>query len=80
MDSVLVIGGGITGIQASLDLARLGLTVVLLEKEPELGGKLNQLSTLFPTGESAGELLQSKRSQMNDHGNIEIKTLAVIFY
>jgi len=41
MDSVLVVGGGITGIQTSLDLSQLGCTVTLLEKEEELGGKLN---------------------------------------
>lgn len=78
MDSVLVIGGGIAGMQASLDLSQLGFTVVLLEKEEGLGGKLNQLSHLFPNGESAGELLQLKRSQIDGNRNIRVKTRSVI--
>jgi len=64
MDTVLVIGGGITGMQASLDLARLGCTVTLLERERELGGKLRRLHKLFPAGESAGELLDSIRARL----------------
>ncbi len=74
MDSVLVVGGGITGIQASLDLSQLGCTVTLLEKEEGLGGKLKKLSKLFPKEESADELLKSKLSQIDDNENIEIKT------
>ncbi len=78
MDSVLVVGGGITGIQASLDLSQLGCTVTLLEKEEALGGKLNKLSKLFPKEESAGELLKSKLSRLADKDNIHIKTHAEI--
>ncbi|MBW2652937.1 MAG: NAD-binding protein, partial [Deltaproteobacteria bacterium] len=78
MNSVLVVGGGITGIQVSLDLSQLGCTVTLLEKEEELGRKLNKLSKLFPKEESAGELLKSKLSQVDDNGNIQIKTQAEI--
>lgn len=74
MDSVLVVGGGITGIQTTLDLSQLGLTVTLLEKEAELGGKLRKLSKLFPREESAAELLKSKRSQIEGKENIQIKT------
>ena len=74
MNSVLVVGGGITGIQTSLDLSQLGHDVILLEKEEELGGKLRQLSKLFPKEESAVELLDAKRSQLEGRGNIQIKT------
>lgn len=49
--SVLVIGGGIGGIQASLDLASLGYKVYLLEKNPQIGGKMAQLDKTFPTVE-----------------------------
>lgn len=49
--SVLVIGGGIGGIQASLDLASLGYKVYLLEKGPQIGGKMAQLDKTFPTVE-----------------------------
>ena len=74
MDNVLVVGGGITGIQTSLDLSQLGHDVILLEKEEELGGKLRQLSKLFPKEESASELLDAKRSQLEGRGNVQIKT------
>jgi heterodisulfide reductase subunit A len=47
--AVLVIGGGISGIQASLDLASSGFRVYLLEKSPMIGGKMAQLDKTFPT-------------------------------
>ena len=78
MGSVLVVGGGITGIQTTLDLSQLGLTVTLLERESELGGTLRKLSMLFPREESAQELLDVKRSQIEEKGNIQIKTNAEI--
>jgi len=45
----LVIGGGIAGIQAALDLADAGHQVYLVEKEPSIGGKMAQLDKTFPT-------------------------------
>jgi heterodisulfide reductase subunit A len=46
---VLVIGGGIAGIQASLDLARTGYRVHLVERSPSIGGRMSQLDKVFPT-------------------------------
>lgn len=46
---VLVIGGGITGIQAALDLAESQVQVYLVEKAPSLGGRMAQLDKTFPT-------------------------------
>lgn len=46
---VLVIGGGVAGIQASLDLADMGLKVHLVERTPSLGGRMAQLDKTFPT-------------------------------
>jgi len=46
---VLVIGGGIAGIQASLDLARAGYKTWLIEKTPAIGGRMAQLDKTFPT-------------------------------
>ncbi|HID30098.1 MAG TPA: FAD-dependent oxidoreductase, partial [Desulfobacterales bacterium] len=48
---VLVIGGGIAGIQASLDLADQGMTVYLVERLPSIGGKMAQLDKTFPTND-----------------------------
>jgi len=47
--AVLVVGGGISGIQASLDLASIGFKVYLVEKAPMIGGKMAQLDKTFPT-------------------------------
>ena len=48
---VLVVGGGISGIQAALDLASSGFKVYLVEKAPSIGGKMAQLDKTFPTNE-----------------------------
>jgi len=48
---VMVVGGGISGIQASLDLAAAGFRVYLVEKGPAIGGHMAQLDKTFPTNE-----------------------------
>jgi heterodisulfide reductase subunit A len=48
---VLVIGGGIAGIQASLDLAEMGIKVHMLERKPSIGGVMAQLDKTFPTND-----------------------------
>jgi len=47
--AVLVLGGGISGIEASIDLSSLGFKVYLVEKSPAIGGKMAQLDKTFPT-------------------------------
>jgi len=47
--AVLVVGGGIGGIQASLDLASIGFRVYLVESSPMIGGKMAQIDKTFPT-------------------------------
>ena len=51
--TVLVVGGGIGGIQAALDLAESGYYVYLLEKSPSIGGVMAQLDKTFPTHDCA---------------------------
>jgi len=51
--SVLVVGGGIAGMQAALDLADSGYYVYLLEKSPSIGGVMAQLDKTFPTNDCA---------------------------
>ena len=48
---VMVVGGGISGIQASLDLATAGFKVYLIEKSPSIGGHMAQLDKTFPTND-----------------------------
>jgi heterodisulfide reductase subunit A len=51
MGDVMVVGGGISGIQASLDLAAAGFKVYLVDKGPAIGGHMAQLDKTFPTNE-----------------------------
>jgi len=53
MGSVLVVGGGVAGIQASLDLSELGYFVYLVEKSASIGGAMAQLDKTFPTNDCA---------------------------
>jgi heterodisulfide reductase subunit A len=48
---VMIVGGGVSGIQASLDLATAGFKVYLVEKSPAIGGHMAQLDKTFPTNE-----------------------------
>lgn len=52
-NDVLVVGGGIAGIQAALDLAEMGVQVHMVEKLPSIGGKMAQLDKTFPTNDCA---------------------------
>jgi heterodisulfide reductase subunit A len=52
-NDVLVIGGGIAGIQAALDLAEMGIQVHMVERLPSIGGKMAQLDKTFPTNDCA---------------------------
>ena len=77
-DSILVIGGGIAGIQASLDLAEAGARVVLVEKEPTIGGIMSVLDKNFPTLDCSICIEAPKMSEVDLHPNIEIISLAEI--
>ena len=72
--AVAVIGGGITGIQASLDLADKGFKVYLIEKTPAIGGIMAQLDKTFPTNDCSMCILSPKLVDCGRHENIEIIT------
>ena len=72
----MVIGAGIAGIQASLDMANAGFKTYLIEKSAEIGGHMSQLYKSFPTQEKARELLSTKISYVKNNPKIEILTSA----
>jgi len=69
---VLVIGGGIAGIQTSLDLAAAGKDVILIEKEASIGGKMALLSKTFPTEDCAACILSPKMADVAANDNIKL--------
>ena len=74
----LVIGGGVAGLRAALDIARRGIRVSLVEKSPFLGGRVAQLEDIFPTGRPARELLHSLIDEVVSHPKIQIFTQAEV--
>ncbi len=74
--SVLVVGGGIAGIQSALDLAEGGFHVYLLEKESAIGGHMARLDKTFPTNDCAMCIVSPKLVEAGRHLNIDILTNA----
>jgi len=74
----LVIGGGIAGIQAALDVANAGIPVTLIEKSPTIGGRMAQLSETFPTLDCAQCILTPKMAEAAHHTNIQLLTLSEV--
>ena len=74
--SVLVVGGGIAGMQAALDCANSGFKVYLLEHEPAIGGNMARLDKTFPTNDCAMCMLSPKLVETGRHLNIEIISYA----
>ncbi len=70
----LVIGAGIAGIQASLDIANSGYEVVLVEKEPSIGGHMAQLSETFPTLDCSQCILTPRTVEVGHHENVRLYT------
>ncbi|MDI6799762.1 MAG: FAD-dependent oxidoreductase [Actinomycetota bacterium] len=70
----LVIGGGVAGVQAALDMADCGVKVHLIEMSPAIGGKMAQLDKTFPTNDCAMCILAPKLAQAARHRNIELHT------
>ncbi len=75
--NILVIGGGIAGMQSAIDFASRGFTIHLLEKEARLGGRVRNLASLYPQDESGEELIQRKLEDLKKF-NVNIHTSATI--
>jgi heterodisulfide reductase subunit A len=75
---VLVVGAGIAGLQASLDLADQGYSVVLVERQPSIGGVMINLSKVFPTLDCASCITTPRMASAAHHPNIDLYTLTEV--
>jgi len=78
IQTALVIGGGIAGMQASLDIADKGFPVILVEREPTIGGHMAQLDKTFPTLDCSSCILTPKMVEVGNHSNIELLTYSEV--
>lgn len=76
--AALVVGGGIGGMQAALDLAGAGIKVFLVEKSPGVGGIMAQLDKTFPTNDCAMCTMAPRLADLSRHKDIELLTLAEV--
>ena len=76
--AVMVVGAGIAGVQAALDLANSGYFVYLVEKSPAIGGTMAQLDKTFPTNDCSMCILSPKLVECGRHLNIQLLTLAEV--
>lgn len=76
--SVLVVGSGIGGMQAALDLAGSGLLVHMVNDEPSIGGTMARLDKTFPTGDCAMCMISPRMVESSRHPNIKMHTLATV--
>jgi heterodisulfide reductase subunit A2 len=77
-ERALVIGAGIAGIQVSLDIANSGYEVILVEKEPSIGGHMAQLSETFPTLDCSQCILTPRTVEVGHHEKIRLYTYSQI--
>src|SRR4030042_1947587 len=76
--AVMVVGGGISGMQAALDLANSGFKVYLVEEESSIGGRMAQLDKTFPTNDCSMCMISPKLIEVGRHPNIDLITNAEV--
>jgi len=76
--NVLVIGAGVTGIQAAIDVANQGIKTYLVEKSPSVGGHMAQLDKTFPTLDCSACILTPKMVDVARHPHIELLTYSEV--
>ncbi len=74
--ATMVVGGGIAGLRAAIGLADIGLAVTLVEREPQLGGRLAQLGPMFPQGRSGREQVAQLVAEIAERPGITVLTNA----
>ncbi|HJJ35828.1 MAG TPA: CoB--CoM heterodisulfide reductase iron-sulfur subunit A family protein [Methanocorpusculum sp.] len=78
MKECVVIGGGVAGIQAAMDLANNGVHVTIVEREPSIGGHMAMLDKTFPTNDCSMCILSPKMAEVSRHPNIAIMTMTEV--
>ena len=78
LSSILVIGAGISGIEASLSLGEQGYRVILVERSPSVGGRMAQLDKTFPTLDCSICILAPKMVEIARHPNVELLTYSEV--
>ncbi len=76
--NVLVVGGGVAGIQAALEVAAAGHRVYLVERSPSIGGHMAQFDKTFPTLDCSACILTPRMTQAGQHPNIELLTYSEV--
>jgi heterodisulfide reductase subunit A len=76
--AALIVGAGIAGMQAALDIADAGFKVYLVEREPSIGGHMAQLDKTFPTLDCSSCILTPKMVDVSRHPNIELLTYSEV--
>jgi heterodisulfide reductase subunit A len=76
--SALVVGGGVAGMQAALDIANQGFKVYLVERSPSIGGRMAMLDKTFPTLDCSACILTPKLSEVARHPNIKLMTYSEV--
>ncbi|MFN3309921.1 MAG: 4Fe-4S binding protein [Anaerolineales bacterium] len=74
----LVVGGGIAGIQAALEVANAGYPVIMVEREPSIGGHMAQFDKTFPTLDCAACILTPRMVEVGSHPNVKLFTYAEV--
>jgi heterodisulfide reductase subunit A len=76
--ATLVIGAGIAGMQAALDIAEAGFKVYLVERQPSIGGHMAQLDKTFPTLDCSSCIMTPRMVEVAQHPNIELLTYSEV--
>jgi len=77
-ETALVLGGGVSGMQAALDIAGQGYKVVLVERSPSIGGVMAKLDKTFPTLDCSACILTPRLSEVSRHPNIKLMTYSEV--
>ncbi|HJJ38720.1 MAG TPA: CoB--CoM heterodisulfide reductase iron-sulfur subunit A family protein [Methanocorpusculum sp.] len=78
MKQCVVIGGGVAGIQAAMNLADNGVKVTIIEREPSIGGHMAMLDKTFPTNDCSMCILSPKMAEVSRHPNVTILTMSEV--